>query len=193
MDLVAAAGPRLLKRGPGTRTGGSSDLALVGDAGGNGRWGDWFVVPFVAPPPPCDLYPHLSRENLSLPWRAWPTPVYSTPFTCFRKSTCLMKFSVPLWINFRNEARSNFQTSEWASFAQTISGNTWSIGSMGAVLLFHFRLRRQRMHATRDAYSLRPKINVFLKPNTETNVWCEITKILLIFCEKSPNIVLSFL
>ena len=42
-------------------------------------------------------------------------------------------------------------------------------------------------------YSLRLKINVFLKPNTETNVWCEITKILLIFCEKSPNIVLSFL
>uniref|UniRef100_K3ZPB7 Uncharacterized protein n=1 Tax=Setaria italica TaxID=4555 RepID=K3ZPB7_SETIT len=51
-DLVAAVGPRLLKRGPGMRTGRSSDLALVGEmleetvGGVIDLWS-----PFVAPLP----------------------------------------------------------------------------------------------------------------------------------------------
>ena len=40
---------------------------------------------------------------------------------------------------------------------------------------------------------VRPKINTILKLDTQINVWCEITKILLVFYENDLDNVLSLL
>ena len=43
-----------------------------------------------------------------------------------------------------------------------------------------------------NKYSLRPTIFAHLRPDTQTNLLCEITKIHIVFCEKDRDIVLFF-